>query len=129
MSGLSGLALVTALAACAAGGGGETDGSTTVPRIERLEPDSGRVGEAYPITARIVGGPFDAEGNVVRFDGRPVGTFESEDGETLEFPVPKTRPSTGEVPPMVLPAGRYEVTVETSAGVSEPAVFVLEVGG
>ena len=96
------------------------------PVITRLEPSSGWAGTAYPIRVTIHGSGFMETGNVVVFGPVRVPDRASTDGGTrIVFSVPKQRPSTGEVPPMVLPPGEHEVKVITEHGTSEPAVFTL----
>ncbi|MGD2069436.1 MAG: IPT/TIG domain-containing protein [Gemmatimonadota bacterium] len=104
-------------------------GEAPLPHIRSMEPSSGPAGEAYPIRVTVTGGPFSPTGNRVRFGAVVVGEVPSPDGRTLTFQVPKSRPSTGEAPPMVLPPGRYEVSVEVDGARSPPATFVLTRGG
>ena len=96
------------------------------PVIDRLEPATGRAGEAYPITVTIHGSHFTASGNTVTFGSVEIADRSSSTGGTrIVFSVPKMRPSRGEVPPMVLQPGEYEVRVTNANGTSEPAVFTL----
>ncbi|NIM52494.1 MAG: hypothetical protein GTN62_14280 [Gemmatimonadales bacterium] len=65
-------------------------------------------------------------GNVVVFgpvtlEGRP----STNGGTQTTFSVPKVRPATGELPPMVLPPGEYQVIVRSARGSSKPASFTL----
>ena len=99
------------------------------PSILSLSPTNGRAGEAYPIEVTIEGRGFDEAGNTVTFGGIPSrGLPSSEGGTRISFWVPKEAPSRGEVPPMILTPGEYPVTVTTTAGTSEPAVFTLTAG-
>jgi hypothetical protein len=113
--------------ACSAARTPEPEATTApVPAIAEISPNLGRMGEAYPIQATIRGHGFAEEGNVVTFGGIPTGPLPStEDGTMITFWVPKEAPSKGEVPPMILTAGKYEVTVTTPAGTSEPVTFQL----
>lgn len=100
------------------------------PTIESLDPATGWAGQAYPITVAITGQNFAEFGNLVTFgsleiDARP----SSDDGRRIVFSVPKVMPASGEVPPMVLQPGEYEVRVTTTTGTSEPAVFTLTMPG
>ncbi|MGD2122856.1 MAG: IPT/TIG domain-containing protein [Gemmatimonadota bacterium] len=100
-----------------------------IPSVVSITPDRGRVGEAYPIEVTIEGTGFVEEGNIVTFGGIPSEALVSTDGGTrITFWVPKEVPSTGEVPPMILDPGEYEVTVTTPSGTSEPVTFVLTRG-
>lgn len=123
-------AVPLALLGCAAAqtGGDAAPTRAELPAIERLEPSSGRAGDAYPITLRIVGGPFDTEGNTVRFGPATIPDVPSPDGRSLELALPKSVRTAPEVPPMVLPPGAYDVVVETAAGASPPRTFVLTAG-
>ena len=77
----------------------------------------------------IEGTGFVEEGNIVTFGGIPSKALASTDGGTrITFWVPKEVPSTGEVPPMILDPGEYEVTVTTPSGTSEPVTFILTRG-
>jgi hypothetical protein len=117
---------VLGLAACAATSGG---GRAAAPRIDAIRPDSGPAGAAYPIEATLTGSGFDSTGNTVRFGSIVVpGQLSSRGGTVLTFPVPKEMASRGEVPPMVLEPGRYEVTVTTRAGMSNKVTFTLTPG-
>ena len=96
------------------------------PVITRLEPSSGRAGTAYPIRVTIHGSGFMETRNVVVFGPVRIPDRPSTNGGTqIVFSVPKERPSTGEVPPMVLPAGEYAVTVTTESEKSAPVTFTL----
>lgn len=109
-------------AGCAAAGGG---GHIATPVIDRIEPTHGTVGVAYPIEVTVFGRNF-TDSNVVTFGAvtlRPVPS--REDGTQLTFHAPKEAPSSGEVPPMPLPPGDYEVTVATVGGTSNIAMFTL----
>ena len=99
------------------------------PVITRLDPASGRAGEDYPIDLTIHGRGFDETGNLVRLGSVRVPDLPSSNGGTrLTLAVPKTQPSTGEVPPFVLLPGDYPVTVTTRQGTSEPVIFRLTRG-
>ena len=95
------------------------------PTIDRLEPASGWAGDAYPITVTIYGSHLTASDNTVTFGPVEIADRPSTDGTQLVFSVPKMFPSGGEVPPMVLQPGEYEVRVTNANGTSEPAVFTL----
>jgi len=97
--------------------------------ITGLSPSSGPAGDAYPIQVTLEGRGFADTGNVVTFGDIPSQSLPSSAGGTrITFWVPKEVPSTGEVPPMVLSPGEYEVTVTTPAGTSEPVMFTLTRG-
>jgi hypothetical protein len=84
---------------------------------------------AYAVQVVIEGRGFVATGNMVTFGDVEVPDLpSSDDGKRITFWVPKEVPSTGEVPPMVLEAGDYPVTVTTPSGTSAPTVFVLTRG-
>ena len=96
------------------------------PAIDRLEPASGWAGQAYPITVTIYGSRFTESDNTVTFGALEIADRPSSAGGTqIVFSVPKMLPSSGEVPPMVLLPGEYEVRVSNANGTSEPAVFTL----
>ncbi len=96
------------------------------PVVTRLEPSSGWAGTAYPIRVTIHGSGFMETGNVVVFGPVRIPDRPSTNGGTqIVFSVPKVVPSSGEVPPMVLRPGEYEVRVTNAIGTSEPAVFTL----
>ena len=96
------------------------------PAIDRLEPSSGRAGEAYPITVTIYGSHFTEADNTVKFGSLKIADRPSFNGGTqIVFSVPKVYPRTEEVPPMVLLPGEYNVRVTNANGTSEPGVFTL----
>jgi hypothetical protein len=100
-----------------------------LPVLVALSPSSGRAGMDYPVQVTIEGNGFAQEDNVVIFGGIPVEGLPSSDGGTrISFWVPKEIPSTGEVPPMVLDPGEYEVTVTTPRGISNSMTFTLTPG-
>lgn len=81
---------------------------------------------AYPIEVTVHGLRFAATGNVVTFGNLSIPNLPSSDGGTrITFFAPKETQSPGEVPPFVLQAGEYPVTVTTPNGVSNAVVFVL----
>lgn len=94
------------------------------PVIERLSPNSGTLG-SMPASATLTGRNFAPSGNTILFGPVTIENIASNDGKTLRFAVPTGRPSTGEVPPMLFPAGGYEVRVKTVAGTSNGVVFEL----
>jgi len=103
---------------------------SAAPVITVFSPSNGPTGEAYPIQVTLEGRGFAELGNVVTFGGIPSQPLESsEEGTRITFWVPKEAPSRGEVPPMVLSAGEYEVTVTTEAGTSDSVIFTLTRGG
>lgn len=108
--------------------GNDVAPSPALPVIQRLDPASGPAGTAYPIRITIHGTGFADSGNVVTFFSIPVPALGEEGATRIVFLAPKQRPSTGEVPPFVLPPGEYDVTVTTPAGTSEPATFTLTRG-
>ena len=96
------------------------------PTIDRLDPASGWAGEAYPITVTIHGSNFAESGNTMTFGPVEIADRSSSTGGTqIVFSLPKMFPSRGEVPPMMLRPGSYEVRVTNANGTSEPAVFTL----
>ena len=96
------------------------------PRLIAIMPASGPAGQAYPLRATISGKGFMATGNVVQFGPVKLDGLASVDRrKKIEFSVPKIRPSRGEVPPMVIPPGDYDVTVTTKAGTSNALKFTL----
>ncbi len=100
------------------------------PTIESLDPPTGWAGQAYPITVAINGRHFAEFGNQVTFGSLEVEDRpSSDDGRRIIFSVPKVIPASGEVPPMVLQPGEYEVRVATPIGRSDPAIFTLTVPG
>jgi hypothetical protein len=102
---------------------------TQAPELSEIIPSSGPAGEAYPLPATIRGTGFLPTGNIVNFGPVTIPDLSSADGTQLAFMIPKKRPSGGEVPPMPLPPGEYQVTVKTAAGVSNALVFTLTGGG
>ncbi|HEV2302064.1 MAG TPA: hypothetical protein VGR91_10890 [Stellaceae bacterium] len=98
------------------------------PHLLDIVPASGRAGIAYPIRATIHGTDFMPTGNVVEFGPARIANVAATGGGSLSFGVPKALPSRGEVPPAVLPAGRYRVRVRTASGTSNALIFTLTRG-
>jgi hypothetical protein len=98
-----------------------------MPHIDSLVPTRAKaagVGALLPIT--IHGSGFHPDGNVVLFAGAEIADLQSADGTSLRFALPSSLPATGEVPPRMIGAGRYEIRVRTSTGTSNPMEFTLE---
>jgi len=98
------------------------------PHLIQIMPASGPAGAAYPLRATIGGTRFVPIGNLVQFGPVRIADVASTDGMHLTFAVPKTVPSRGEAPPMVLGPGRYGVTVTTASGRSNALWFTLTRG-
>ncbi|MFL6796062.1 MAG: hypothetical protein ACJ8F3_01470 [Xanthobacteraceae bacterium] len=98
------------------------------PHLIEITPKSGPAGRAYPLRVILRGSGFMPVGNLVEFGPAKLPDVSSPDGTTIELIVPKEMPSPGEVPPLVLPAGEYEVRVSTREGISNPLTFVLTRG-
>ncbi|HVH76540.1 MAG TPA: hypothetical protein VM755_16610 [Stellaceae bacterium] len=103
--------------------------AATPPHLTDIVPASGPAGIAYPIRATIHGTGFMPKGNVVEFGPAKIEDVAGTAGGSLTFGVPKSLPSRGEVPPAVLPAGRYRVRVRTPSGTSNALIFTLTRGG
>lgn len=119
---------------CVACGRSQAEGisptSTPAPIIDELEPSSGWAGEAYPITVTIKGRHFAESDNQVSFGSMEIAAPVSSTGGTkIVFSIPKSAPAVGEVPPMELQPGAYEVRVTTAHGMSDPFVFTLTLPG
>lgn len=102
--------------------------SNSVPIITDISPPSGPAGVAYPIQVTIRGREFMLTGNTVTFGPMQIPNQPSPDGRSITLFVPKEVPSRSEVPPMVLSAGEYSVTITTPAGTSQPFRFTLTGG-
>jgi hypothetical protein len=98
------------------------------PELIEIVPASGPAGEAYPLRVTVRGTGFMPAGNVVQFGPVRMPDLPSADGVRITFNVPKQVASRGEVPPMVLTAGEYRVTVSTAAGTSNALTFTLTRG-
>jgi len=98
------------------------------PQLIEIVPPSGPAGPAYPLQATIRGTGFTPTGNTVEFGPVKIPDLPSADGTRIALQIPKLVPSRGEVPPMVLPAGAYRVTVTTAAGTSNALTFTLTRG-
>jgi hypothetical protein len=98
---------------------------TKPPVLAAIEPSIGPAGAAYPVRVMLRGSGFLEAGNVVRFGPVTMPGLPSPDGSRITFDIPKLVPSRGEVPPMVLSAGDYPVSVTTPAGASNSLMFKL----
>jgi hypothetical protein len=93
-------------------------------RLTSMTPSSGAVGDITRVVLKGCG--FGAVGNVIAFGRAQIRDVASTDGgTTLEFNVPTRIPSRGEVPPRMITAGTYDVTVTTPRGTSNALVFTL----
>jgi hypothetical protein len=95
------------------------------PVLAAIEPSLGPAGAAYPVRVTLRGSGFVEAGNVVRFGPVTIPGLPSPDGSRITFDVPKVVPNRGEVPPIVLNAGDYSVSVTTPAGASNSLMFKL----
>jgi hypothetical protein len=104
-----------------------TPKSAETPHIDSLSPPRAKVtGAGGLVSVTIHGSGFRAEGNVVLFAGTEIAQLPSTDGTSLHLVLPSALPATGEVPPRMIGAGRYELRVRTSAGTSNPTELTLE---
>lgn len=117
------VALLFGVGACVAPRGGAV--ASAPPEIIAMTPSSGPAGTAYPLKVTIIGRGFEPTGNTVTFGPIELMDLPSSDSQHLVFQAPKTVPSRGEVPPLVLPPGEYAVTVTTGAGTSRAMLFIL----
>ncbi len=99
--------------------------ATNGPRVHDVTPDSVRAGEAYPALLTIWGEGFDPEGNILRFGDVLTDTLPSRTGTSIRWDMPKSVRLGSEAPPMVVQAGRYELTIETSEGVSNSVIVTV----
>jgi hypothetical protein len=94
---------------------------TSRPRIDRVVPDSARVGPAVD-EVRIIGSGFDpgpSGQNTVEVGPVRLTMVPSNDaGTEIRFVVPAETGGTGQTRPRRVLPGSYEVTVTTRAGVS-----------
>ena len=122
--------VLSAICGCAKTPGPESGTEpSAAPAITGIWPSKGPAGDAYPIEVTLEGRGFAESGNVVIFGDIPSAPLDSSEGGTrITFWVPKEVPSTGEVPPMILSAGEYEITVTTPAGTSGSVRFTLTRG-
>jgi hypothetical protein len=96
------------------------------PTIERVRPDSGPAGPAYPIEVTIDGRNFSDTANVIVFGAVTLRGVPSRNlGTRIVIFIPKEMPSQGEVPPSPLLAGAYDIRVTTAAGTSNAVTFRL----
>jgi hypothetical protein len=100
-------------------------GASNPPALIEIVPNSGPAGPAYPLSATIRGTGFMREDNLVRFGPVTLPNLPSREGTEIVVSIPKVMPSGGEVPPLVLSPGEYDVTVGTSAGMSNALTFRL----
>jgi hypothetical protein len=75
----------------------------------------------------VRGQGFTPTGNTLRFGTVDITDLESSDGGTMiRFTIPRRLPSRGEVPPMVVWPGEYEVVVRNSRGTSNVLRLVVK---
>jgi len=104
---------------------GTPSGASKPPELTEIIPSSGPSGQAYPLQATIHGTGFMPTGNIIEFGPIRIADVPSIEANRIAFAIPKTVPSRGEVPPLVLPPGEYRVTVSTKVGTSNALMFTL----
>jgi len=89
------------------------------PAVFQVLPPSASADPGEVLDLRIAGCGFSASRNVVRFGDVTLRDVRStERGTRIRVVVPKEIPSGGEVPPMSLGRGDYDVTVNNGRGTS-----------
>jgi hypothetical protein len=96
--------------------------ASTLPVIDSVRPDSVSLPYGGVAEVTIFGKGFlpgDPGRNRVHFDRATINAIRaSSDGNRIVFAVPDQLASGGEAPPRRLQPGRYDVGVETAAGLS-----------
>lgn len=119
--------MVAVVGACrprtaASGSSGET-----MPRIEKISPDSVNTSQGQIVEVTLSGSGFDAAENTVSVGPATItGVASKDDGHTLRFTVPLSVASGGGAPPMPLRGSRFQVTVTTSRGVSNAVTLAIQ---
>jgi hypothetical protein len=89
------------------------------PAVFEVLPSAASVDPGEVLDLRIAGCGFSADENTVKFGDVTVRNVKStDDGTHIRVVVPKEIRSSGEVPPMQLGVGAYEVTVNNGRGTS-----------
>ncbi len=115
MNGPSGTSLVTR--ANVAGLDAKCAGAQ--PAVFEVLPPAASADPGEPLDLRINGCGFSADENTVTFGTVTVRNVKSSDGGThIRVVIPKQTRATGEVAPMPLGAGTYDVTVNNGRGTS-----------
>ncbi len=98
------------------------------PHLERAIPSSADLSTGNVVEVELRGTGFTATGNAVWFGSLSVGSVASANGTSLRFIVPSQHPARGEVPPMMIQAGDYAVSIRNRNGVSDTISFTLRSG-
>jgi hypothetical protein len=98
------------------------------PHLERAIPSSADLSTGDVVEVELRGTGFTATGNAVWFGSLSVGSVASANGTSLRFIVPSQHPARGEVPPMMIQAGDYAVSIRNRNGVSDTISFTLRSG-
>jgi hypothetical protein len=89
------------------------------PAVFEVLPPTVSADPGEPLDLRINGCGFSADKNTVKFGDVSVPNIKSSDGGThIRVVIPKQTRATGEVAPMPLGAGDYDVTVNNGRGTS-----------
>lgn len=89
------------------------------PALFEVLPPAASADPGEPLDLRLSGCGFSADKNVVKFGDVIVRNIKStDDGTHIRVVVPKEVRASGEVPPMQVGAGVYEVTVDNGRGTS-----------
>ncbi len=98
------------------------------PHLERAIPSGADLSTGDVVEVELRGSGFTATGNAVWFGSLSVGSVASANGTSLRFIVPSQHPARGEVPPMMIQAGDYAVSIRNRNGVSDTISFTLRSG-
>ena len=98
------------------------------PHLERAIPSSADLSTGDVVEVELRGTGFTATGNAVWFGSLLVGSVASVNGTALRFIVPAQHPARGEVPPMMMQAGDYAMSIRNRNGVSDTISFTLRSG-
>jgi len=89
------------------------------PALFEVLPPAASVDPGVVLDLRIAGCGFSADRNTVKFGDVTVRNIRStDDGTHIRVVIPKEARSSGEVPPMQMSAGEYDVTVNNGRGTS-----------
>jgi len=93
--------------------------SGSEPALFEVLPPAASVDPGAVLDLRIDGCGFSADKNTVKFGGVTMRNIRStDDGTHIRVVIPKEAHSGGEVPPMQMSAGEYDVTVNNGRGTS-----------
>jgi hypothetical protein len=100
------------------------------PRLTRIVPDSVRLVPGNVVEIELQGANLDAVANLVKIGALELTQVRSAvNGTRITVAIPDVVPSGGEAPPARWIGGRYPVSIQSAAGISDTLTLVITTAG